>query len=120
MYPAALIPTNAQPQPPSVSRSTIGSKSCLRRFYDANIDWLKFRIAIAGMGVAFGKPGFFWGLLWVQGVWQGLTGFLRLGLGRDTRQAERSRWKGGDPVQEQVIVMAKDFGVEINESIFRG
>jgi hypothetical protein len=98
----------------------VGSKSWLRRFYDANIDWLKFRIAIAGMDVAFGRQGLFWGLLWVQEVWQGLTDFLRLGRGRDISQPERPQWKGGDPMQEQVMVMAKDFGVEIDENIFRG
>jgi hypothetical protein len=67
------------------------------------------------MGVAFGRRGLFWGLLWVQEVWQSLSGTLGLGGGHS-----RPAGNEGDLMQEQVVVMAKDFGIEIDEKTFRG
>jgi hypothetical protein len=119
MHPPAAS-ENVQSQLPSPARNITGSRSWLGRLYYANIDWLRFRIAIAGMGVAFGRRGLFWGLLWVQEVWQGLAGTLGLSGGRDSRHGERPHGREGDLMQEQVMVMAKDFGVEIDEKIFRG
>ena len=104
---------------PGTGTST-GIKSWLGKFYDANIGWLKFRIAISSVEMAFGRRGLFWGLLWLQKLWHGLTDTLKLPGGHKSQLVEQPPGEKGDLMQEQVIAMAKDFGVEIDEKIFRG
>ncbi|KAG8807584.1 hypothetical protein FRC17_004397 [Serendipita sp. 399] len=102
------------------TRQLVDRPSWLRQYINANVDWMSFRLAIAGMDVAFGRRGLFWGFLWLQRVWWGIS--TRLGL-RPSLHEEEGKGKGsneGNLMQQQVQDMAKEFGVEIDESVFYG
>lgn len=114
MHPPTALGSTPRIESPSEVTKAPQSTPWLRRFFTANIDWFKFRLAIAGMDVAFGKRGLFWGLLWVQGAWQSLTGVLRVGSMSNSFEGD------GDLVQEQIMAMGQEFGVEIDETVFRG
>jgi hypothetical protein len=103
--------------PPNLTQPVNPNSPWLRSYLQANVDWFRFRVAIAGMDVAFGRHGIFWGILWLQQVWSKAT----LGLGLTKENAEEPKNSEEDiDMQQQMVDMAKELGVEIDENVFRG
>ncbi|PVF94923.1 ABC1-domain-containing protein [Serendipita vermifera] len=103
--------------PSNLIQPVNNSSPWLRSYLKANADWFQFRLAIAGMNVAFGSHGVFWGILWLQEIWS--TAIMRLGIAK--RDVEEPKNEEGDlDMQQEVMEMAKELGVEIDESVFRG
>ncbi|KIM29483.1 hypothetical protein M408DRAFT_114122 [Serendipita vermifera MAFF 305830] len=115
MHPPATLKSSPNHGSPLDKRRVSPPTSWIRRFISANVDWFKFRLAIAGMDVAFGKRGLFWGLLWLKETWQTLSGALKISTAHSIEQEEKE-----DPVQEQIMAMGQEFGVEIDEKLLRG
>jgi len=113
-------PTSALQEKQSVSapqEQKNVSESFLLRYIRANIDWFKFRLAIAGMNTAVNHSSVFFAVLWIQRTWRVFKGSLGLGGGGSMLS---SGVGGGDLMQKHVVDMAKEFGVEITEETLRG
>ncbi|KAG8799221.1 hypothetical protein FRC18_008364 [Serendipita sp. 400] len=118
----SLIAASSRLSPNGVApaHQLVGQPSLIRRYLNANVDWVAFRLAIAGMDVAFGRRGLFWGWLWLQRLWWRVTTRLGLLPSRQGRGEEKVGSAEGDFMQQQVMDMAKEYGVEIKESVFYG
>lgn len=83
----------------------------------ANIEWVEFRLTITGVGIAIDSPLLIRGVLWLDRVWRRMTAPI---VATHVKVEEGDDGLGRDLIQQQVMDMAKDMGVEIDENIFKG
>lgn len=118
LYDMTLHPPSFDATTPLSSNGRpVHRRSWLRRYIQANLDWFKLRLSIAGMNFAMTNLGTLYFVLWIQRAW--LSVRSKLGL----RTAEKGEGSDGGTInimQQQVMDMAKEFGVEITEEAFRG